>query len=128
MGPFASGWTEADVEAVMARGDRGELLYVPIVVGMNADSCDREWAEAISLRLVTHAHFNVRGNAILGFGHIARTCRALNTAAVVPVIAAALQDDHEFVRGHAASAAEDLGVYLGVVVPGMENSLGDNDT
>lgn len=128
MGPFASGWTEADVEAVLARGDPEELLYVPIVVGMNADNCNREWAETICLRLATHSHFNVRGNAVLGLGHIARTCRALNTPAAVPVIAAALQDDHEFVRGHAASAAEDLGVYLGVVVPGMETLLGNNDT
>lgn len=127
MGPFASGWTEADVEAVVARGDPEELLYVPIVVGMNAHDCDRKWAEEICLALADHPHFNVRGNAILGFGHIARTRRALNTAAVVPVIAAALQDDHDIVRGHAASAAEDLDTYLGVVVPGTDRVRGDND-
>ena len=43
----------------------------------------------------------------------------LNTTAAVPVIALALQDGDEFVRGHAMSAAEDLRVYLGVVVPGL---------
>ena len=128
MGPFASGWTEEQIEAVISRGDPEELLYVPIVVGMNASDCDREWVERICLRLADHPHFNVRGNAILGFGHIARTCRALNTAAAVPVIAAALRDDNEFVRGHAASAAEDLGVYLGVVVPGIEQAVRGNDT
>jgi hypothetical protein len=41
----------------------------------------------------------------------------LDTTAAVPVITAALQDEDEFVRGHAVSAAEDLSVYLGVVVP-----------
>lgn len=128
MGPFVSGWTEADVEAVVARGDPDELLYVPIVVGMNANDCDRKWAEEICLGLAKHPHFNVRGNAVLGFGHIARTCRALNTVAVLPVITAALLDEHEFVRGHAVSAAEDLGVYLGVVVPGMERTIGNHGT
>src|SRR6185436_19314458 len=119
MGPFAAGWTEADVEVVLERGDPQELLYVPIVVGMNAADCERVWAENICLRLAEHPHFNVRGNAVLGLGHIARTCRALNVSAAVPIIATALQDEHEFVRGHAVGAAEDLATYLGVKVPGF---------
>jgi len=128
MGPFAKGWTEADVETVLERADPDELLYVPIVVGMNAADCEREWVEDICLRLAKHEHFNVRGNAVLGFGHIARTCRALNAAAAVPVIAAALDDPHEFVRGHAESAAEDLEIYLGVAVPGMPRNGRQHDT
>jgi hypothetical protein len=35
MGPFSEGWTDADVEAVVARSNPDELLYVPIVVGIN---------------------------------------------------------------------------------------------
>lgn len=122
MGPFAKGWTEADVEAVLERADPDELLYVPIVVGMNAADCKREWVEDICLRLAKHEHFNVRGNAILGLGHIARTCRELNAVAAVPVIAAAFDDPHDFVRGHAESAAEDLEIYLGLIVPRMSGS------
>lgn len=68
--------------------------------------------------LTSHEHFNVRGNAILGLGHLARTCGHLDLAAVVPVISAALGDRHEYVRGHAADAAADLLHYLGVHVPG----------
>jgi hypothetical protein len=120
MGPFSEGWTEADVEAVMARGIPDELLYVPIVVGMNAGGCDREWVERICLTLASHPDFNVRGNAILGFGHIARTCHVLNTEVIVPVIADALNDPDEYVRGHADDAAWDLHVYLGVLVPGYD--------
>lgn len=120
MGPFSPDWTERDVETVLERADPQELLYVPIVVGMNAADCEREWAEGVCLRLAAHPHFNVRGNAMLGLGHIARTCRALNTRAAVPLIASALQDEDEFVKGHAMSAAEDLRMYLGVVVPGMD--------
>lgn len=120
MGPFVAGWTERDVEAAIDRADPQELLYVPIVVGMNAADCQPGWAEEICLRLAAHPHFNVRGNAILGLGHIARTCRVLDTKAAVPVIAAALQDDHEYVRGHAVSAAEDLDTYLGIRLPNSD--------
>lgn len=120
MGPFSDGWVEADVEAVIARGDPAELLYVPIVVGMNAADCERGWAEQICVSLATHEDFTVRGNAILGFGHIARTCRALNTAQIVPIIANALDDAHEYVRGHANNAAMDLHLYLGEIVPGYD--------
>jgi hypothetical protein len=35
MGPFREGWTVADVEAVVARGDPSVLLYVPLVVSMS---------------------------------------------------------------------------------------------
>jgi hypothetical protein len=122
MGPFADGWNEADVEAVVARGDPRELLYVPIVVGMNAADCEQKWAEAICFNLASHPDFNVRGNAILGLGHIARTCRRLSLERAVPLIASALSDPHEYVRGHASSAACDLQVYLGVDVPGYDTA------
>ncbi|TXH89508.1 MAG: HEAT repeat domain-containing protein [Rhodoferax sp.] len=113
---------------MLERADPEELLYVPIVIGMNAADCKREWVEDICARLATHPNFNVRGNAVLGFGHIARTCRGLNLAVALPIISAALRDDHDFVRGHAVSAAEDLSVYLGVAVPGMDERSGENDT
>lgn len=122
MGPFSEGWTEVDVEAVIARGNPDELLYVPIVVGMNAADFDREWAEGICIALASHANFNVRGNAILGFGHIARTCRSLNTEQIVPLISNALSDPSEYVRDHADNAACDLQVYLGVLVPGYDTA------
>ncbi|ALV09194.1 HEAT repeat domain-containing protein [Roseateles depolymerans] len=122
MGPFAAGWTEADVEAVIARGDPSELLYVPIVVGMNAADCEQAWAEGVCFSLAGHQDFNVRGNAILGLGHIARTCRTLNLERAVPLIAKALADPHDYVRGQADSAACDLQLYLGVAVPGYDTS------
>jgi hypothetical protein len=122
MGSFSEGWTEVDVEAVIARGNPDELLYVPIVVGMNAVDFDREWAEGICIALASHANFNVRGNAILGFGHIARTCRYLNAEQIVPIISNALSDPSEYVRDHADNAACDLQVYLGVLVPGYDTA------
>jgi hypothetical protein len=120
MGPFADGWTESDIEASIRRNDPDELLYVPIVVGMSADECEREWVEDVCVKLSEHPHFNVRGNAVLAFGHIARTCRALDLERIVPIISGALNDPHEYVRSHAAGAAADLEMYLGVVVPGHD--------
>ncbi len=120
MGPFRDGWTEQDVEVVLARSIPEELLYVPIVITMDPPDC--AWAEAICLSLAEHPHFNVRGNAILGFGHLARACRRLDLAAVSPVVAAALQDEHESVRGHAEDAAGDILRYLGFHIPGYASS------
>jgi len=117
MGPFKEGWTEGDVDVVLARGDPDELLYVPIVLGMNAPDFERAWVERICFQLAEHPHFNVRGNAILGLAHIARTCRELNTAVAVPLISKALTDPHEYVRAHASDAAADLLHFLKVAVP-----------
>ena len=120
MGPFDAGWTEEDVDVVLQRNDPDELLYVPIVVSMNADFCEPGWSEKICLQLAQHPHFNVRGNAVLGLGHIARTCRALTLEDAVPVIAAALTDHNAYVKDHAYNAVLDLHTYLDIIVPGFE--------
>jgi hypothetical protein len=116
MGPFRDGWKESDVEVVLARGLPEELLFIPNVVGMNAASCDRLWAENICLRLADHKDPNVRGNAVLGLGHIARTCRALSSDKALSAIERALADPDPYVRGQADCAADDVRQYLGVVV------------
>jgi HEAT repeats len=117
MGPFKNEWTLADVEAVIARGEPMDLLYVPIVLGLNAPAFDRAWVERVCFQLAEHPDFNVRGNAVLGLAHIARTCRQLDTLTAVPLIAKALADPHAYVRAHAADAAADLETFLGVRVP-----------
>jgi hypothetical protein len=125
MGPFKSGWTEVDVEDVVRRGDPSELLYVPIVVGMNAAECEQSWAEAICLKLTDHPDFNVRGNALLGLGHIARVCGGLLSDRAIPAIATGLKDANAYVRDQAESAACDLEMFLHVSVPGYSGELPD---
>lgn len=115
MGPFKDGWTKADIEAVVARGLPGELAYVPLVIGMDPPDC--AWAEAICLSLARHPDVDVRANAVLGFGHLARTCGQLDPTAVVRVLAAALEDGDPHVRGQADAAADDLSHYLGIAIP-----------
>ena len=75
---YFANWTEADIEAAIERNNPDELLHVPIVVGTNAPACEQSWVEEVCLRLCEHPHFNVRGNAVLGLGHIACTCRELD--------------------------------------------------
>jgi len=116
--PLPDQWTEKDVEEAIARDVPDELLYVPISVSMYPPDC--AWAQEICIRLSAHSHFNVRGNAILGFGHLARTCRELDLPRVQPIVEAGLADPHEFVRGQAESAAMDIHIYLGVAVAGYD--------
>ncbi len=111
MNPFPDGWDEAKVEAVLARGDPAEMLHVPIVVSLNPP--ETAWAEGICFRLAEHDDAQVRANAILGFGHLARTLGALDEARVRPLIEAALNDADERVRANAETAASDISFFLG---------------
>ncbi len=108
---FEDGWTIDDIEAAITRNHVNELLYVPIWISMDPPDC--QWAENICIQLSQHTHFNVRGNAVLGFGHLARTCGSLNRDTVFPIIAQALADKNDYVRGQAHAAAEEIDHKLG---------------
>jgi hypothetical protein len=74
---------------------------------------DWQYAQDICVRLSRHSHFNVRGNAVLGFGHIARVHGKLTKRIVFPIISAALADADEYVRGQAEFAKDDTSHFLG---------------
>lgn len=114
MGPFKDDWTEADVNEVVQKGNVEELLYVPVIVGMNADVCDREWAENICYKLAVYPDDTVRGNAALGLGHIARTCQEINLDIAIPLIRKLLSDRNQYVRSQAATVVDDFRIYLKV--------------
>lgn len=118
MGPFHDGWITDDVEAVIARGEPHELLYVPIVASLNATDCPPGWAESICVRLAAHPDPQVRGNALMGFGHIARTCGVLDMAVVGPLLAAGRMDTDPHIKAQADEACGDIRVFLGVEVEG----------
>src|SRR5205085_1728932 len=61
---------EGDVERVLARGDLGELRLLALSFALDCEN--REQSEALCLRLSNHEDGVVRGNAILGLGHVAR--------------------------------------------------------
>jgi hypothetical protein len=100
-----------EIEAALVRDRPEELLIAVLAAALYSD--DPAWAEGICKRLARHQHFAVRGNAILGFGHLARIHRRLDKEAVLPIIRNGLCDPHEYVRGHSDSAADDVEQYLG---------------
>ena len=102
---------QASAEAAIVRDEPAELLYVPVAASLSSD--DLEWAQRVCVRLARHPHFNVRGNAILGFAHLARRFGMLDRALVEPLIVEALADSDSYVRGHADAALDDLRHFLG---------------
>ena len=120
MGPLQDGWTTEEVAAAIARDNPEELVSVPIAVALDPPS--RVWAERILVRLAAHPDSNVRANALLGFGHLARIYRYLNRRVVGPIIEAGLEDPDPSVRGKARTAAEDIEWFLGWVLRGREQT------
>src|SRR6185503_13289692 len=81
----------AEVEAAILRNKPIELSTAVLSAALYADSA--EWAQGVCERLATHPNENVRGNAILGFGHVARINGRLTESRVRPLIEAGLRDD-----------------------------------
>jgi hypothetical protein len=92
----------AEIEAVIAANDPEELLGVIIELALSAE--DAEWAEDCCVRLAQHPDTNVRGNAVVGFAHLAERFGDLDREKVEPIITAALGDPKEYVRQHAEVA------------------------
>jgi hypothetical protein len=108
--------TAEEAEAAIARDDPAELYVVPISVSMY--HVDLEWSQGVCIRLSTHRDATVRGNAVLGFGHLARRFRRLDEGVVRPIIENALLDADPYVRGQADAAADDVAHFLGWKVKG----------
>jgi hypothetical protein len=104
-------WTRDEVERALRDDNPDALLMAVIAVSMNES--DWKYAQDLCVKLASHPHFNVRGNAVLGFGHIARIHGKLDRPIVQPLIVAALQDESDYVRGQADSAVDDTKIYLG---------------
>ena len=102
--------TTEEIEAALERNSPEELLYVPISISLY--STDLDWAQAICVRLSSHEHFNVRGNAIQGFGHLGRRFGTLDRINVKPIIDSAMLDPNEYVRMKANDVADDLRHFL----------------
>lgn len=69
---------------------------------------DWKWVQDVCINFSHDGDENVRGIAILCFGHLARLHRLLDAGRVLPIVKNALQDSSSFVRGHANSALDDI--------------------
>ena len=100
-----------DLEAAITRNQPDELLRAVLSAALYGS--DQQWAQGVCQRLATHPHFSVRGNAILGLGHLARIHGRLQQSIALPIIEAGLADPDEYVRAQAHSAADDIEHFLG---------------
>ncbi|MDK8183362.1 CPCC family cysteine-rich protein [Paenibacillus sp. UMB4589-SE434] len=80
-----------------------------ISLALHAD--DGEFVQELMVRYSQHRNENIRGIAILCFGHIARIHRSVNKELIIPLIHHALKDESSFVRGHAHSALDDINMF-----------------
>ncbi|WP_147263751.1 hypothetical protein [Roseimicrobium gellanilyticum] len=106
-----------DLESAVASNDiklLREYLVSAALVGE-----DLPFLEQVCLNLSAHLDEEVRGNAILGLGHLARRARSLDSKART-IIENGLQDSSSYVRGHAWSAADDVIHFLGWQVVGYK--------
>lgn len=72
---------------------------------------DPEFIQDTMIQYSQHPHDNVRGIAILGFGHLARRFGMIDKELVLLIVDTGLQDESEIVRGHADSALADIQMF-----------------
>jgi hypothetical protein len=109
-------FTRDDVDAAITRNDPDELQLVPITVALS--SSELALAQEVCLKLCTHEHFKVRGNAVMSLGHLARRFRALDEDKVRPLLESALNDKDDYVKMLAKSAADEIHQFLHWQIPG----------
>jgi hypothetical protein len=103
-------YSETQIKKALANNKPNELLHVILSVALYSD--DLNYAENFCVQLSNHEHFNVRGNAILGFGHLARIHGKLDENKIKPIVEKALTDENEFVRSQADGAKDDIEHFL----------------
>jgi hypothetical protein len=100
----------ATIEMILATGSIYDLERLSIAVG--EDYPDWKYAQDVCLRLAEHSNDNVRANACLGLGYIARTQGRLEQHLVKPILLRELRCQTEF-RGKIADAIDDINFFLG---------------
>lgn len=101
---------EERFDFALLRDDPFELQDLIAEVALESDA--RVWAECCCAQLTKHRNAEVRGNALRGFGHLARRFGILDPNRVRPLIENGLRARHETVRREAESAADDLETFL----------------
>ena len=90
-------------------------VLAPMIVGAALYEEDFDVVYRACVRLSTHSDEVVRGNAVLGFGHLARLFGRLGDEAP-EIVKRSLEDRSEYVRGQAYAAASDLENFLGLQI------------
>ncbi len=104
-------WSRDAVQRALA-ADVPEALS-RAVLAVTLHDGDWRYGQDLCVRLANHCNYLVRGNAVLGLGHLAHVHRELEKSVAYPVIAAALRDENAYVRGQAECAKDDTAQFLG---------------
>lgn len=112
---------QALLDAITAN-DADVLGPMIIAAALNEDDFDIAYAACVQLS--SHPDEVVRGNAILGFGHLARLFGRLGHEAP-SIVKRGFVDASAYVRGQAYAAAGDLQYFLDIEIrdPDPERSL-----
>ncbi len=94
----------------MERDDPIELM--DLISEIALEEADGLFAANCCARLARHRNAMVRGNAVMGFGHLARRFGQLDGRRIHRLVDIALHDQSDYVRAQAESAAEDLTTFL----------------
>lgn len=99
------------------------------ILALALTDSDRQYVEAACIELSRHHDEFVRGNAILGLGHLARRFGEL-AFKCRPIIEGGLVDSSVHVRGQACAAADDVVFFLKWVIAGYPPGVfeGSEDT
>lgn len=102
-------YSELEVEEILNRQVIGELVLLPISVGLY----HQNWrvVQQLCLKLALHKDAHVRANAVLGLAHIARTKGKLDKRVVKPIIFKELRQNEEY-RGTIIDALSDINLFL----------------
>jgi hypothetical protein len=98
------------IESVLAIGSIDELERLSLAVGQ--DFPNWKYAQDVCLQLAEHSDDNVRANACLGLGYIARIHRRLEKHLVKPVLLRELRSQTDR-RGQIEDAIQDINFFLG---------------
>ncbi|MBL8626968.1 MAG: hypothetical protein JNK64_37110 [Myxococcales bacterium] len=99
--------------AAIARDDVAHLQSGIVAAALN--EADYAAAHRMCVVLSGHRDEHVRGNAILGFGHLARRIGEVSPGDE-RIVRAGFFDASGHVRGHARSAADDIRMFAGLDV------------
>jgi len=108
----------AKIEAALRHNDAEALSRIVVAVALS--EADGPFSERLCQELALHSDETVRGNAILGFGHLARRFRKLQPEST-KFIENGLKDSSEYVRGQAWAAASDATFFLKLKIAGFHS-------
>lgn len=109
-----SAMTLDDAARILETGSHLDAARAVISVALHAT--DRDGLQRFLAFASTKSSPLVRGNALIGFGHMARRFGSLDRAVALPPVASGLHDSDPYVKSHANAAADDFEQFLGWTV------------